>query len=281
VLDRFKQGMPLQIGDLSGTLLEDIKSRIDTQASANPPMFQLLIVLVMSRLAEPWQIIRFAIRAASSDHAIRVASTTYSVAVTAVLAELVRMVSELKSELRSGRGVACGILLKHIHDSARGLRTELDLPAESNWGRQLASVRAQMSELLKSEVESMPGRVRRLLRPRSASDIRPGAVLDMDDVAETEALVDFVGACRNFASELAINEMTQRSYSEAQQYLDSTTRTLIDGLRRAGDGDRPFRMSQVDAAIRFCGKVFGADYAAMMTKSAETAGQGEPVRVRG
>jgi hypothetical protein len=94
-------------------------------------------------------------------------------------------------------------------------------------------------------------------------------------------LVDFAGACRNFASELAINEITQRAYNELQQYLDNTTRTLVDGLRNAGDAERPFRQSQIDAAARFCGKVFGAEYAAMITRSAEAARAGEQLRARG
>ena len=94
-------------------------------------------------------------------------------------------------------------------------------------------------------------------------------MLDADDVAETEALIEFVGTCRNFAGELALNEMTQRTYTELQQYLDSTTRALLDGLRHADAADRRFRQSQVDAAARFCGKVFGADYAATLGKAAE------------
>ena len=38
-------------------------------------------------------------------------------------------------------------------------------------------------------------------------------------------------------------------------------------LRHAGEDDRSFRQSQVDAAVRFCGKVFGPDYAAMLAKA--------------
>jgi hypothetical protein len=69
--------------------------------------------------------------------------------------------------------------------------------------------------------------------------------------------------------------MTQRSFSELQQYLDSGTRTLLDGLRNAGEGDRSFRQSQIDAAVRLCAKVFGKDYAAMLGKAAEVAATGE------
>ena len=39
----------------------------------------------------------------------------------------------------------------------------------------------------------------------------------------------------------------------------------------AGEADRSFRQSQVDAAVRFCAKVFGKDYAALLSKAAEVA----------
>ena len=37
------------------------------------------------------------------------------------------------------------------------------------------------------------------------------------------------------------------------------------------DGERPFRQSQVDAAVRFCAKVFGQEYASLLAKAAEVA----------
>ena len=93
------------------------------------------------------------------------------------------------------------------------------------------------------------------------------------DVSEVEMLVEFVGACRNYANELAINEVTIRSYSELQHYLETGTKVLLDALRHAGDADRPFRQSQMEAAARFCRTVFGADYAGLLAKAAEIAVQ--------
>jgi hypothetical protein len=124
------------------------------------------------------------------------------------------------------------------------------------------------------EIESTPGRVRRLLRPRSAG--KAGAArLDAGDVAETEALIELLAACRHYASELAVREVTLRAFAELEQYLDSGTRTLVEGLRGGDPADRPFRQSQVDAAVRFCGKVFGAQYAAVLGKAAEVAANSE------
>ena len=41
-------------------------------------------------------------------------------------------------------------------------------------------------------------------------------------------LVEFVGACRTYANELAVNEVTVRSYSDLQHYLESGTKILLD-----------------------------------------------------
>jgi hypothetical protein len=185
------------------------------------------------------------------------------------------MVAELRDDLRSGQGIAVGALLKTIHDSARGLRSELALPVDSTWGRALAAQRTQISDLLRAEIESTPSRVQRLLRPRPSREIRPNSVLDPNEVAEVEALVEFVGICRYFAGELAINEMTQRTLTELRQYLDNGTRALLESLRHAGEADRSFRQSQVDAAVRFCARVFGREYAALLGKAAEVAGAAE------
>jgi hypothetical protein len=259
--------LPGHIKNLADAQLDDVKTLLDFPQASDPTLFLSALVLVMSRLAAPWQLVRLATKAAGSDSAARVSETPYSITVAIVLAEIERMVGELKTELRSGRGVATGALLKGLHDAARGMRTEINLSGDSPWGKQLAGLRTEISNLLKSEIESLPGRVRRLLRPRPAKDI-PAGPLDAGDVAETETLIEFVGICRNYASELAVSEMTQRAYSEVHHYLDTSTQALVEAVRQAGDHDRIFRKSQLDAAARFCAKMFGKDYADLLNKAA-------------
>src|SRR5262249_61905078 len=90
-------------------------------------------------------------------------------------------------------------------------------------------------------------------------------------VPDPEPFSGRVGPCRNYASELAISEMTLRAYSEVQHHLDTGTRSLVDGLRYAGEADGRFRQSQVDAAVRFCANVFGHEYASLLGNAAEVA----------
>jgi hypothetical protein len=137
-------------------------------------------------------------------------------------------------------------------------------------------LRAQIADLLRSEIESLPGREHRLLRPCRSTEIRANFVLYADEVAENEGLLDFVGKCRHFTGKLALNEMTQgTTFSEIQQFLDNGTGALLDGLCHAGTADRSFRQSQVDAAVRVRAKVFGAEYAALLTKTSELASAAE------
>jgi hypothetical protein len=263
--------LPGHITSLTGPVLESVKAHLDSPVAAKSDLFLYSLVLVMSKLAAPWQLLRLATRAANSDTAKRIAETPYAVAVEIVLEEVDRRVRELAADLKSGRGIAVSALLKEVHDALRGLRSELDLSSESAWGKQLSTLRAEVSRILTAEIELMPGRVRRLIRPRPAKEIVAGSLLDADEVTETEALIGFVATCRNYASELAINEVTQRTFSELQQFLESGTRTLLDTLRGESGADRAFRQSQVDAAVRFCAKVFGQEYASLLAKAAEVA----------
>jgi hypothetical protein len=279
-LAAFGAQLPNHIKSLDDSNIAPVKAMIDSLAARDPTLFVYLLVITMSRLATPWQLIRLATRAAGGDNASRIAETPYAITVDIVLAEIQRLLGELKADLRSGRG-GVGALLKSIHDGARGVRSEINFSYESPWARGLAALRTQVSDLLKGEIETLPGRVRRLLRPRPIKEIAPNSALDESDVAETEAQIEFVNTCRVYAGELALSELTTRTWSDLEHYLDPATAALVENLRVAGDSDRPFRQSQLDAAVRFCRKVFGEDYAALMLKARDVAAAAERKSAKG
>lgn len=234
-----------------------------------PQLLPFALSLIVQRLTAPWQIIRLAVKIAASDDEIRVAATPYGVAVTIALHDLYFVAACLRTDIRRGHFEEIADQLKTLHDGVRGLRTELDLRNDSVWGRQLASIRADISNSLQSEIESVPGRVRRILRQRADKDITVGARIDMSEVEETAGLIDFVALCRTFASELAINEVTLRTYSDLQHYVEQSTEALVQSLRN--EKGRAFRQQQAKAAIRFCEVLFGSDYASLMNRAAENA----------
>ncbi len=270
-LDTLNSRLPSFLRVFADSQIASVSAALNVPSLQTPQLLPFALSLVMQRLTAPWQIIRLAIRMAASDDEIRVAATPYGIAVTIALHDLSFLAARLRMDIKRGHFDNVAEHLKTLHDGVRGLRTELDLRNESTWGKQLASIRADISNSLQSEIDSVPGRVRRLLRQRADKDISPGAKVDASEVDETAALIDFVAVCRTYASELAINEVTLRTYSDLQQYVEKSTEALVQSLRGGDARVRAYRQMQVKAAIRFCDVLFGPDYASLMSRAAENA----------
>ena len=270
-LDTLNGRLPSFLRVFGDSQIASLMTALNVPSLQTPVVLPFALSLVMQRLSASWQIIRLAIRIAGSDDEIRVAATPYGVAVTLALDELSRISASLRADIRRGHFENVSNHLKTVHDGVRGLRTELDIRSDSNWGRQLAAIRVDISNGLQSEIDSVPGRVRRLLRQRPDKEISPGARVDTSEVEEAAALIDFVAVCRTYASELAINEVTLRTYSDLQHYVERATEALVESLRSGDARVRAFRQQQVNAAIRFCDILFGHDYSSLMNRAAENA----------
>jgi len=277
-MDTLGSRLPSQLRAFTDSQIISVTAALNVPSLQTPQLLPFALSLIMQRLVAPWQIIRLAIKMAASDDEIRVAATPYGIAVTIALHDLSFLAACLRTDIRRGHFDNVGELLKTLHDGLRGLRTELDLRNDSVWGKQLMSIRTEISNTLQSEIDSVPGRVRRLLRQRADKDISAGAKVDPGDVDETAALLDFVAVCRIYASELAINEVTMRTYSDLQHYVEQSTESLVQSLRGGDTKTRAYRQQQVKAAIRFCEVLFGSDYASLMGRAAENAVTGERLR---
>jgi hypothetical protein len=274
-LDGFSSKLPAYLRVFAESQVASVSALLNVPSLQTPQLLPFALSLIMQRLPASWQIIRLAIKMAASDDEIRVAATPYGIAVTIALNDLSRLAADLRMAIKRGHFDNVAEQLKSLHDGVRGLRTELDLRNDSTWGKQLTSIRADISNALQSEIDSVPGRVRRILRQRADKDIAVGAKVDVSEVDEAAALIDFVAVCRTYASELAINEVTLRTYSDLQHYVEQSTEALVQSLRGGDAKARAYRQMQAAAAIRFCEVLFGPDYASLMRRAAENAANGE------
>lgn len=270
-LDTLNGRLPGIIREFAESQLLSVSSALNLPSLQSPQVLPFAIAVVMQRLSAPWQIVRLALMSAASDDEIRLAGTPYGITVTMAIHDLSRLVADLRTDIKRGQYKNITDQLKTLHDGVRGLRTEIDFRADSAWGRQITAIRADISNGLKSEIDGVPGRVRRLLRQGPDKDVTANSRIDPTEVEETAALIDFVAVCRNYASELAINEVTLRAYTELQQYVETATENLVESLRATDPQVRAFRQQQMQAAIRFCDVLFGPDYATLMRKAAEMA----------
>ncbi|MBN9594475.1 MAG: hypothetical protein J0G36_03890 [Afipia sp.] len=270
-LDKLSNKLTGHIRTFAESHVASAMAALNQPALQTPQVLPFAISMVMQRLAAPWQIVRLGIAVAASDDEIRVAGTPFGVTVTMAIHDLSRVASELRNDIKRGHFQDTSSHLKTLHDGVRGLRTELDIRTDSAWGKQLAAIRSEISNSLQSEIDGVPGRVRRLLRQGPDKDVTSANRIDPDEVEEAAALIDFVAVCRNYASELAINEVSLRAQTELQHYVEKATETLVESLRTPDPKVRAFRKMQMEAAIRFCEVMFGPDYASLMSKAAEMA----------
>ena len=267
------QRLPPAIASLADEQLAAVRALLDSPVGCHPDVFLHALLVVQSRLAAPWLLIRLPIQAANSDVAARVAQSAFAPAIDIVISDIERMIAALRVAIEAGHRAGLAPKVRAIHDAARALHTEMDLTADTEWARGLAAARADVAALLQTEIDGIPGRVRRLLRPPTGAEA--AKALDTAEVADTEEALDLFGACRACAGELALSEATRRVQSELQNFFDTGMQMLLDGLRAAGAAERPWRQSQVDAAVKFCGKLFGTEYAALLSKAAEVAAKGD------
>jgi hypothetical protein len=210
-----------------------------------------------------------------TDSAKKIAETPFVFAIDLIVDEATRAAIRLTRDMRANSVADICAGIKRFHDLVRGLATEIDMPEEARWTKRLAQLRADTAGLLRSRIDGLAGQVRRLLRPRPKDEIAPGSVVDTHAVADVEASLEILQACRLYAAEVAVSEITLRASSEIEACLDTATQGLLDSVRHSSPEDRPFRLSQLDAAVRFSKKVFGQRYAELLAKAAEVATHSE------
>jgi hypothetical protein len=270
-LDGLAAKLPGHFRSFGDSQIALVMTALAIPALQTPQLLPFALRLLMKRLPSSWQIVRLAVHAAATDDASRVAAHPFGVAVPMAIEELSQSALLLRQNIKRGQFGTAGETIKLVHDGVRGLRTELDVRSDSPSGRSLAMLRVDMSDALKNVIDNVPGRVRRLLRQRPDKDVTAATRLDPSEIDETAALIDLVAVCRSFASELAISEVTLRTYSELQSYIEKTTEMLVESLRHCEPSARDFREQQARGAIRFCEVLFGHDYAVLMGRSADNA----------
>lgn len=260
-----------EIKNLTDAELDAVKALFENPALKRPDVFPYALGLLLSRLAAPVHLLRLVVACLETDSAKKIAETPFALAVDLIVDEAARAAVRLAADMRANSVPEICLGIKRFHDLTRGLTAEIDVSDGTRWSKKLAQLRADTAALLRAKIDGLPGQVRRLLRPRPKEEIGSGGVIDPHEVADVEASLEVLAACRMHAGEVALNEITLRLSSELETCLDTATQALLDSVRSASSVDRAFRQSQLNAAVRFSSKIFGRRYAELLAKAADVA----------
>ncbi|NJL08375.1 MAG: hypothetical protein HC900_08990 [Methylacidiphilales bacterium] len=177
------------INSLADEPMTAVRAVFNAPLTRHPDIFPYALVLLLRRLAQPWQIIRLAVRTVESDKVAKIAEVPLAAAaVELAFGELERRLAMLKAALTRRDMTAFAQTVKDIHDFARGFRTELDLAGGSAWAKRLAAVRKEVASLLSDEIAASSAGLRRLLKPRTSKEAAAESPVTADDVAEFDAI---------------------------------------------------------------------------------------------
>jgi hypothetical protein len=226
--------------------------------------------LAMTKLAHPWQIVRVAAIAAESHQVARIASTPFGIIIDLLVADVERLVIRAEAARQAHDVGRLAAAARDFAQHVRALVTDLDMAPDLACAKRLGVMRARMAQLLRPEIETLPGRVRRILKARPP-DATGRETIDPLETASVEAGLDILLVAKSHAAELALNEVTLRVFSDLQGFLDAGVNPLLDGMRSMTGGDKAFRLQQLDAAVKIAQRILGATYAALLAKAVDVA----------
>ncbi len=266
--------LPLSVKKINDDNALNFKAILEAPSFRNTGAFPYGLAILYERLTQPSQIVKFITFATGFDDPGLILKTPYAHGIELLLADLELQVKAERQCLARRDMETAGRIVTDFHLGAKAMRTEMDLGSDGRWAKRLAKLRADIANMLTPELDSLSGRIRRLLRLQKRDD---GLPLKFDTLEKDELgqLIDFLMVCRPCASEIAMNELTQRTFSEIQSYLDTSMSGLIDAVRAARGADRAVRQQQAEAAVEFCAKIFGPSYAQLQTKALEVASADE------
>jgi hypothetical protein len=112
--------LPPRLRAFGDSQIASVMEALNVPSLQTPQILPFALSLVTQRLGAPWQIIRLAIRMASSDDEIRVAATPYGVAVTIALHDLSYLAAILRTDIRRGHFDDVGEQIKRCMTACRG-----------------------------------------------------------------------------------------------------------------------------------------------------------------
>ncbi|BCJ90289.1 hypothetical protein IZ6_10240 [Terrihabitans soli] len=249
--------------------LKAIKARLDPVAIKYPDALSFALVLIRQKLPNPQTFVRLAAVAVETIDGGRIVETPYVRILDLALSEAEREHSSARRNTSTNERPAFLKAVRTFGATARALGTEIDLPPDGPHARKLATLRSEMAECVRSDLQDLSPRVRRLVRPRDKE-----RNFEEHEVTRLLADIDLLLIARSYAEEIALNALSGRVYSEVKDLLDTGIPQLMERFRAANEKQKPDLRDRLKSIAKVSAKIFGEEYAQTLTKAISVAGQG-------
>jgi len=249
------------------------KGRLESLAAKHPEILPFALVLVRQKLSNPQTFMRLAAMVCETTDGARIADSPFARILDLTLAEAEREQIRVRTLTSTADRSQLLQAVRAFGAAARALGTEIDLLPDGAHAKRLAALKREIADSVRGDLQDLSPRIRRLVRPRAQE-----RSLEPHEIDRLVADLDLLLITRSYAEEIAMNALSSRIFGEVRELLDTGTPPLIERLRAADEKSKPALKSRLSSIVTVSAKIFGSEYAALMSKAVEVAGQ--PAQLR-
>lgn len=267
----FLQNLPDRVNERRLKQDLDVLRLVGKCAVRFPDHVPVVAAALIERSETPSALCTFAGRLAGDDDPKVIASSQFAPFVDMVMSEAERLqVLALEHRKNNPDPVAFSQALAEYHTLVRGVERDMDLSMTGKWRNRLSETKRTISNEVTRELNSAHGAIRRALQvPKH--DVQGKLLIDqaaIDDAVRTLCVVNMV---RKASETFAVNDVGKRTRQAVEQTLEIVTRSLIADIGKARGPELEARQAAADVAIMLSEIFFGADYAAQLRRSRQSA----------
>ncbi|NWG46783.1 MAG: hypothetical protein HXY25_09590 [Alphaproteobacteria bacterium] len=263
--------------------LDIIRACYEDVGSVHPDAARYVPVIVLGRLARPWEILRVLAKLARSQSDTLVSQTDVGLVGELLLHDLERLAERIEAaEPASFDPETLGTAISQFARLGHGLTTELDIHRHGPWGERLAELRARvgtrMERFLDQSVRDVTGllAVRRPGNPRRRHERQADLGRPLDDAraGRARAVVQLVTSCRGVAAQAAFNVAHATCVERISESLDDYVPAILEALKGADEELLPIAQAYFGAAVELIGLLRGEAEADLLRRKGAIARAG-------
>ncbi|MCV0425361.1 MAG: hypothetical protein K5905_07800 [Roseibium sp.] len=267
----FLQNIPDRVNEHRLKQDTDVLRLVDKCSSRFPDHIPVIAAALIDRADTPSALCTFAGRLAGDTDPKVIANSPFAPFVDVVMSEAERLqILALEHRNNNPDPVAFSQALGEYHALVRGVERDMDLSLSGKWHKRLSETKRSISGEVTRELNNAHGAIRRALQ---VPKFDKSGKLQVNQAAIDEAvrILRVVTMSRNASETFAVNDVSKRTRQAVEQTLEIVTRSLITDLGKAHGQQLEAQTAAADAAITLSEIYFGADYAAQLRRSRQSA----------
>lgn len=266
VLD-LQEKLPKPVPAFATDLIGVARGIYDRLIQSTPDAAPYVVVIVMNRLARPWEALRLTVLISGKSRDTLIASTDVGLAGDILFGDL----AALSQAVRSAKHPRfdADALIENVASFAElssAIVKELELRRDGRWGQSLLKDRAEIGEVLDAFMERAPKEIASAFLTKRAT--RP---VDPEKIERALRYATLVAGCRPFAAAASFAASLKDAQDEIIGHLRNANDDMLWELRNADEPRRTVLQDQFALATELTAILCGEDEAEVLRRRGRTA----------